>query len=89
MATQRTERRIPPPAVPVRDRVAEVGINLNTIVTALMLAGILWVGNTLEKILTNLNVLNTSVAIVQHDNDQLRVDLKEHLIDPNAHNRRK
>ena len=36
--------------IPVRDRMAEVGINLNTIFTALVLAGVLWVGTTLRSI---------------------------------------
>lgn len=87
MIGPKKERRVPPQTLPVRDRIAEIGINLNTLFTALILAGILWVGTTLEKIQTSLSALNTSVAIVQHDNDQIRTDLKEHMLDPYAHRR--
>jgi len=87
MAKPKQERRTPPQTVPVRDRIAEIGINLNTLFTALILAGILWVGTTLEKIQSSLSALNTSVAVVQHDNNQMRLDLKEHMLDPYAHRR--
>jgi hypothetical protein len=74
--------------IPVRDKIAEIGINLNTIFTALILAGILWVGTTLKAIESSLAALNTAVALVQYDNDRLRKDMNDHLHDLYAHGRK-
>jgi hypothetical protein len=74
-------------SIPVKDRAAEIGINLNTIFTALVLAGILWVGTTLESIKKTLNDNAVSMAVVQHETSNLRNDLDKHRIDPYAHSR--
>lgn len=67
-------------SIPVRDRAAEVGINLNTIFTALVLAGIVWVGTTLESIRDALNKNAISFAVLDS-----RVN--HHINDPAAHAR--
>ncbi len=73
--------------VPVRDRAAEVGINLNTIFTALVLAGIVWVGTTLESIRKDLRDTFISIAVMQRDVVELKKDLDTHKQNPNAHGR--
>lgn len=74
-------------AVPVIDKAAEVGINLNTIFTALVLAGILWVGTTLESIRDTLNKSATAQALMERDIRDVRTDLERHKSDPLAHAR--
>lgn len=71
----------------VRDRAAEVGVNLNTVFTALVLAGILWVGTTLESIKETLNKSAVTQAVMQRDADNLRRDLSRHVEDPLAHSK--
>lgn len=75
--------------VPVRDRMTEVGINLNTIFTALVLAGVLWVGTTLRSIEKSMGDNAVVVALIQKDIAQLRLDLELHRTDPFAHQRKK
>ena len=82
---KRKEDRKVQVAIPVRDRIAEVGINLNTIFTALVLAGILWVGSTLNEIKVSLVELNITLAIVRTEYSSLRRDFDEHRRDPRAH----
>ena len=85
--------------IPVRDKGTEVGINLNTIFTALVLAGILWVGNTLESIKTTLNenavaftavrvtVDNVKEELVKHEAayEELRRDVAKHIANKEVH----
>ena len=75
--------------IPVRDRMAEVGINLNNIFTALVLAGVLWVGTTLRSIEKSMSENAVIVALIQKDIAQLRLDLELHRTEPFAHHRTK
>ena len=84
---QRKEDRQSQQTIPVRDRVAEVGINLNTVFTALVLAGILWAGSTLNDIKSALGELNVTMAVVRAEYMSLRKDFDEHRKDQTAHGR--
>ena len=84
---RRGDKRMKQEPVPVRDRMTEVGINLNTIFTALVLAGVVWMGTTLRSIEKNLGDNAVVVALIQKDIAQLRLDLEMHRTDPFAHRR--
>jgi hypothetical protein len=88
MPRRKTDERGEQQVIPVRDKIAEIGINLNTLFTALILAGILWVGTTLKAIESSLGALSTAVALVQQDNNSIREALKEHMRDPFAHGKK-
>ena len=78
-------RRLVKETISVRDRVAEVGINLNTIFTALVLAGILWVGTILESIKSTIAESSVTFAVAKDQLDTLRDEFKLHKNDPYAH----
>lgn len=79
------ERRKPTEPLPVRSRGVEVGVNLNNILTALILAGLLWAGNTLNELKKSMELFGVSMAIVQTENNGLRREFEEHKRDQNAH----
>lgn len=81
------EQRHDQQPIQVKDRAAEVGVNLNTVFTALVLASILWVGTTLESIKATLNTSAITQAIMQRDADSLKKELNRHMEDPSAHTR--
>lgn len=75
------EQRESQKVIPVQDKKAEVGINLNTIFTALVLAGILWVGSTLESIrgtLTENAIAFTELHMIVTHLSEIQ---KEHISD--------
>ena len=82
---RKVDKRMDQKTVPVRDRVAEVGINLNTIFTALVLAGIIWMGTTLRSIEKTLNDNAVLIAVMERDLKEVRTNLAEHKIDKSAH----
>ena len=73
----------------VRDRAAEVGINLNTIFTALVLAGILWVGTTLKEIRDVLQTNTIAIATQGKDIVHSKDLFEKHLRDFHSHQMRK
>lgn len=85
---RKIEQRIEQTSIPVKDRAIEVGINLNTIFTALVLAGVLWVGTTLESINRTLTQSAIAQALMKKDADLLREDFNRHITDPYSHYKR-
>lgn len=79
------ERRIVREPLPVRNKSVEVGVNLNNILTALILAGLLWAGNTLNELKKAMEAYGVATAVMQSENNSLRRDFDEHRRDPNAH----
>ena len=79
------ERRHSTEPLPVRNKSVEVGVNLNNILTALILAGLLWAGNTLNELKKSMELFSVNMAIVQTENNSLRRDFDEHKRDPQAH----
>jgi len=71
--------------IPVQDKKLEIGININTVLTGLLLAGVVGVWTTLEEIKRSLNELNATMAVVRTEYTSLRRDFDEHRHDPNAH----
>jgi hypothetical protein len=69
----------------VRDRIAEVGINLNTVFTALVLSGILWVGTTLRDISTDLRTNAIQIAIIGKEVATINAELERHRVDAYVH----
>jgi hypothetical protein len=67
--------------VRVRDRAAEIGINLNTIFTALMLAVMLWVGTNIENIREKVAQYATAIAVMQLELRQIRDEFTNHVND--------
>ena len=67
-------------AVDVNDKKAEIGINLNNVLTALILGVMVWVGSSIEQIKDKVSEVVTSVAV----NDsrikalEIRVEQTEH-----------
>ena len=64
----------------VNDKKAEIGINLNNVLTALILGVMVWVGSSIEQIKDKVSEVVTSVAV----NDsrikalEIRVEQTEH-----------
>ncbi len=71
--------------IPVQDKKLEIGVNINTVLTGLLLAGIVGMWTTLAKIESSLNELNATMAVVRTEYTSLRRDFDEHRHDPNAH----
>lgn len=84
MLRQKERRHITEP-LPVRNKSVEVGVNLNNILTALILAGLLWAGNTLNDLKKSMELFGVNMAIVQTENNGLRREFEEHKHDQNAH----
>lgn len=62
----------------VRDRPLEVGVNLNTIITAVMLGVMSWVGFNIESIKDKVGEFTAVIAVVQKDVDNMRRDIDRH-----------
>jgi len=62
----------------VTDPGVEIGINLNTIFTGLMLGVVSWVGFNIEKIKDNIGDVTTAVAVTQEETRALRRDVDRH-----------
>lgn len=75
---RRTDDRTAQRAIPVRDRAAEIGINLNTILTGMILMVMVWVGTTLNEIRKEMAAMNTVVELVKADQSNLRREFDEH-----------
>lgn len=84
---RRKEDREEQAVIPVQDKKLEVGVNINTVLTGLLLAGIVGIWTTLADIKTALNELNASMAVVRTEYAGLRRDFDEHRHDPSAHER--
>lgn len=82
---RRTEDRQVQVAVPVRDRAAEFGINLNTILTGLILGVMLWVGTTLNEIRKDLSSMSTLIEVIKTDQSNLRREFDEHRHNARIH----
>ena len=78
---QREEQTV----IPVQDKKLEVGVNINTVLTGLLLAGIVGMWSTLSKIENSLNELNATMAVVRTEYTSLRRDFDEHRHDTGAH----
>lgn len=59
-----------PRAMHVRDRQLEVGVNLNTVFTAIMLGVMSWVGFNIESIKDRVSEFSASIAVVQEGGGQ-------------------
>jgi hypothetical protein len=84
---RRKEDREDQAVIPVQDKKLEVGVNINTVLTGLLLAGIVGIWTTLGDIKTSLSELNATMAVVRTEYTGLRRDFDEHRHDPMAHTR--
>jgi len=73
--------------IPVQDKKLEVGVNINTVLTGLLLAGIVGIWTTLSDIKNSLSELNATMAVVRTEYTSLRRDFDEHRHDPTVHTR--
>lgn len=71
--------------VNVTDRPVEMQGLAQTILTFLLLGVMSWVGLTLEEVKDNTAILDKSMAVFANEQTHLARDLKEHIIDPRAH----
>lgn len=69
----------------VRDRPTEIGINLNTIFTAIMLAVLVWVGKNIEDIKDKMGAFSTTVAVMQETVANNGKKLDDHISDKRVH----
>lgn len=65
-------------AIPVKDRIAESGITLNTIISFLILCVISWVGINIESIKTTQGALSTKIEVNTTNIGHLNIDSIEH-----------
>lgn len=73
-----TERRAPPPINSVHDKGVVVGINLNNVLTALVIAVLVGVWNTSSKLNETMNKIATVQAVVVYRVNELETEVGEH-----------
>ena len=75
--------------VPVTDPPSERGININNLLTSLILfvlvAGIAWVGSSIEEIKKSVSEMNKQQALTQQSYEALSKQFEQHARDPFAH----
>jgi uncharacterized protein YoxC len=69
----------------VRDRQVEIGVNLNTIFTAIMLAVMVWVGTNIESIKEKISAFATTLAVIQKQVEASEKRFDEHVKDKRLH----
>lgn len=74
-----------PARLEVRDRPAEVGINLNTIFTAVGLMVLVWVGRNIEQINDKLGSFAVALAVTQQTVTAEKQRLDDHIADHRVH----
>lgn len=79
------ERRSKPEPAPVTDRPMEVGIKLNNLLTALVIAVMMWVGTSVTQIKESLSELGIQFATASVKVEYIEEELKEQKASLQAH----
>ena len=79
------ERRVSTP-LQVVDRPLEAKINLNNIITSLILAGIIGSVTILWRLDNTMREMSVTIAVGAVERADIRRDLEEHIHNPYAHN---
>lgn len=88
MPLRKDDRKAQMP-IPTMNKAVEVGVNLNNIFTALVLAGVIGIWSTLYAIYTKMVDVDKALAVVVSESNYLRRDFDEHRHNPDAHHKRK
>ena len=82
---RRNDDRAEQQTIPVKDRAAEIGINLNTILTGLLLAATVGAVTLLFSINDKMSAFSTAMAVVQTNVSTLRSEFDEHRHNQRMH----
>lgn len=92
--THEPDRRKERPAMKVSDRAAEIGINLNTIVTTILVGVVTWVGSNISDMKESMNKVEVTLAVYaemqkaqKQRQDELEARISRHEADPYPHAR--
>ena len=86
MPLRKDDRKAQMP-IPTMNKAVEVGVNLNNIFTALVLAGVIGIWTTLYAIYTKMGEVEKTIAVVINESNNMRRDFDEHRHNPDAHHR--